>query len=161
VDSIDGRNREREGHRLVRNGGSAGSRPAEASESLLSLQLRVPDVLYAPDPGSNDASSGLIVHVEIRNRSSLVWEAVSPTGPLLEVVVLEPDGTERPLVLRQLPMLAHPARLDPGRGFLLPVRIILTDIPEGGATYQLRIRVEPGTEETTGTLRFDPRPSRG
>lgn len=143
------------------NRGSASSRPAEASESFLSLQLRVPDVLYAPDPGSSNASGGLIVHVEIRNRTPRVWEAVSRTGPLLEVVVLEPDGVERSLVLRQLPMLAYPARLEPGRGFLLPVRIVLADIPEGGASYHLRIRVEPGTEETTGLLRFDPRPSRG
>lgn len=157
---IDGRCRERKVDLLVRNGGSGGSRPAEASESLLSLQLRVPDVLYAPDPASSNALSGLIVHVEIRNRTSFVWEAVSRTGPLLEVSVLEPDGGERPLVLRQLPMLAHPARLEPGRGFLLPVRIVLADIPAGGATYQLRIRVEPGTEETTGTLRFNPRPAR-
>ena len=136
-------------------------RPAEASEGPLSLQLRVPDVLYTPDPASSGASGGLIVHVEIRNRTPRVWEAVSRTGPLLEVVVLEPDGTERPLVLRQLPMLAYPASLEPGRGFLLPVRIVLSDIPETGASYRLRIRIEPGTEETTGTLRFDPRPSRG
>jgi len=145
----------------VPNGGSAGSRPVEASEGLLSLQLRVPDVLYAPDAASGNAASGLIVHVEIRNRTPRAWEAVSRTGPLLEVGVLEPDGSARPLVLRQLPMLAYPARLEPGRGFLLPVRIVLTDIPDRGASYRLRIRVEPGTEEAVGTLRFDPRPSRG
>ena len=143
------------------NGTVAGPRPAEGSEGLLSLQLRIPDVLIAPDPGGGSATGGLIVHVEIRNRTPRVWEAVSRTGPLLEVVVLEPDGSERPLVLRQISMLAYPARLEPGRGFLLPVRIVLADIPEKGATYRLRIRVEPGTAETIGTLRIDPRPSRG
>lgn len=141
------------------NAGSASSHPAEASGGFLSLQLRVPDVLYAPETGSSKSSGGLIVHVEIRNRTPRVWEALSHTGPLLEVAVLEPDGVERSLVLRQLPMLAYPARLEPGRGFLLPVRIVLADIPEGGASYPLRVRVEPGTEETTGLLRFDPRPS--
>lgn len=145
----------------MRNAGPASSRPAEAFEGCLSLQLRVPDVLYAPDRGSSKDSGGLIVHIEIRNRTPRVWEAVSHTAPLLEIAVLEPDGVGRPLVLRQLPMLAYPARLEPGRGFLLPVRIVLTDIPEGGASYRLRVRVEPGTEEAVGTLRFDPRPSRG
>lgn len=143
------------------NAGSAGSRQAEASGGFLSVQVRVPDVLYAPETGSRPANGGLIVHVEIRNRTPRVWEAVSHTAPLLEVAVLEPDGVERSLVRRQLPMLAYPARLEPGRGFLLPVRIVLTDIPEGGASYALRVRVEPGSEETTGLLRFDPRPSRG
>lgn len=141
------------------DGDPAGSLPGVASELLLSLQLRVPDVFYTPDPGSG--GGGLIVHVEIRNRTPRVWEAVSRTGPLLEVVVLEQDGSERPLVLRQLPMLAYPARLEPGRGFLLPVRVVFADIPEAGASYRLRIRVEPGTEEAVGTLRFEPRTLQG
>lgn len=145
----------------MRNAGPASPRSAEAFEGCLSLQLRVPDVLYAPDRGSSSKpNGGLIVHVEIRNRTPRVWEAVSHTAPLLEVAVLEPDGVERSLVRRQLPMLGYPARLEPGRGFLLPVRIVLADIPEEGATYSLRVRVEPGTEETTGLLRFDPRPAR-
>ncbi len=142
------------------NGGSGGSRPEQASEVLLSLQLRVPDVLFASDPGTENSGNGQIVHVEIRNRTPRVWEAGSRTGPILEVVVLEPDDSERPLVLRQLPMLAYPARLEPGRGFLLPVRIVLTEIPENGASYRLRIRVEPGAEEAAGILRFEPRPAR-
>ncbi|MFI5182240.1 MAG: hypothetical protein ACHQPI_12705 [Thermoanaerobaculia bacterium] len=143
------------------NSGSASSRPGEVSDVVLSLQLRVPETLYAPGPGATGDGSGLIIHVEIRNRTTRVWEASSRTGPLLEVVILEPDGSQRPLVLRQLPMLAFPARLEPGRGFLLPMRIVLTDIPEKGATYRLRIRVEPGTEEEIGILRFEPRPARG
>lgn len=141
--------------------GVVGPRRGVEPEGLLSLQLRVPDVLYAPDPGSSGPGSGLIVHIEIRNRTSRAWEAVSRTGPLLEVVVLQTDGAELPLVLRQLPMLAYPARLEPGRGFLLPLRVVLADIPAKGASYRVRIRLEPGAEEAIGTLRFDPRPSRG
>ncbi len=158
---MEGRNRERGGPHPVPNGTVAGPRPADASEGLLSLQLRVPEVLFAPDAGGGSAPGGLIVHLEIRNRTPRAWEAVSRTGPLLEVAVLEPDGSERPLVLRQIPMLAYPARLEPGRGFLLPVRLVLPDVPARGATYRLRIRVEPGAEETIGSLRVDPRPPRG
>ncbi len=142
------------------NGISGSSRPEEASEVLLSMQLRVPDHLYAPDPGGSGGRTELILHVEIRNRTPHIGAAASRTGPLLQITVEEPDGSERPLVLRQLPMLAVPARLEPGRGFLLPVRIVLGDIPVSGATYRLRIRVEPGTEETSGALRFEPRPAR-
>jgi len=140
--------------------GLVGPRPDEEPAGLLSLQLRVPEVLYAPDPSSGRASGGLIVHLEIRNRTPHPWEATSRAGPLLEVVVLMPDGLELPLVLRQLPMLAYPARLEPGRGFLLPLRIVLTDVPAAGASYRLRIRLEPGAEEAFGTLRLEPRPER-
>ncbi|HSB35862.1 MAG TPA: hypothetical protein VLH41_03245, partial [Thermoanaerobaculia bacterium] len=66
-------------------------------------------------------------------------------------------GAESVLLVRQLPMLAYPASLAPGRGFLLPVRLFIPDVPVTGATYHLRIRMTPGAEETVGTLRFEAR----
>lgn len=140
----------------MRTGGSKGPASAPSEEGLLSLQLRLPDRLLVPDPQSARSGDGVILHVEIRNRTDRPWESRSPVGPLLEIVLLEEAG-DVPLLLRQLPMLAYPAALAPGRGFLLPVRIQIPDIPPSGGTYRLRVRLDPGAEETSGNLRFEPR----
>ena len=140
----------------MKNGASPGGSPAPSEEALLSLQLRLPDRLLVPDPENSTSADGVILHVEIRNRTDQPWESRAAVGPLLEIVLLAESG-EVPLVVRQLPMLAYPAALAPGRGFLLPVRILISDVPPTGATYRLRIRMTPGAEETFGTLRFEPR----
>ncbi|HQR45706.1 MAG TPA: hypothetical protein PLB02_02220 [Thermoanaerobaculia bacterium] len=140
----------------MRIGGSKGPASAPSEEGLLSLQLRLPERLLVPDPQSARSGDGVILHVEVRNRTDRPWESRSAVGPLLEIVLLGDEG-EIPLVVRQLPMLAYPAALAPGRGFLLPVRILIPDIPPSGATYRLRVRMDPGAEETCGTLRFEPR----
>ena len=142
-------------------GPSSGSSPVPSDEALLSLQLRLPERLLAPLPDSTRATEGLMLHVEVRNRTDRTWDSRSPVGPLLEIAVIDARGAESPLLVRQLPMLAYPASLAPGRGFLLPVRLIIPDIPATGATYHLRIRMTPGAEEATGTLRFEPREEAG
>jgi hypothetical protein len=145
----------------MRNGASSGSSPAPADEVLLSLQLRLPDRLLVPDPENSRTSDGLMLHVEIRNRTDSQWESRSPVGPLLEITVVDEQGAESPLLVRQLPMLAYPASFASGRGFLLPVRLFIPDIPAAGATYLVRIRMTPGAEDATGTLRFERRESGG
>jgi hypothetical protein len=135
------------------------SSPAPGEEILLSLQLRLPDRLLVPDHDASTVSDGLILHVEVRNRTDRTWDSPSAVGPLLEIALLDTKGAESPLLVRQLPMLAYPASLAPGRGFLLPVRLFFPDVPANGATYHLRIRMTPGAEETTGTLRFEGRDS--
>jgi hypothetical protein len=145
----------------MRNGASSGSSPLPADEVFLSLQLRLPDRLLAPDPECSRVADGLILHVEIRNRTDREWESPSAVGPLLEIALVTDQGAESPLLVRQLPMLAHPASLAPGRGFLLPVRLFIPDIPTAGATYLVRIRMTPGAEDATGTLRFERRESGG
>ncbi len=143
------------------NGPSSGSSPAPSDDVLLSLQLRVPDHLLVPDPDSSRVADGMILHVEVRNRTDRTWDSRSSVGPLLEIAVLGPEGAESVLLVRQLPMLAYPASLAPGRGFLLPVRIFIPDVPSTGATYRLRIRMTPGADEATGTLRFESRETAG
>lgn len=138
-------------------GPTSSSSPAPGEEALLSLQLRLPDRLLAPDHDASKVSDGLILHVEVRNRTDRTWDSRSSVGPLLEIALLDAKGAESPLLVRQLPMLAYPASLAPGRGFLLPVRLLIPDVPPTGATYHLRIRMTPGAEEATGTLRFEPR----
>lgn len=145
---------------MMWNGAPSSSSPLPADEVLLSLQLRLPDRLLAPDPDSSRVADGLILHVEIRNRTDRQWDSQSAVGPLLEIAVVNDQGADSPLLVRQLPMLAYPASLAPGRGFLLPVRLFIPDIPAAGATYLVRIRVTPGAEEATGTLRFERRESR-
>ncbi len=140
----------------MKNGASSGSSPVPSDDPLLSLHLRLPDRLLAPDPENPRSDGGVILHVEVRNRTDRTWESRVAVGPLLEIVLLAESG-EIPLVVRQLPMLAYPTALPPGRGFLLPVRILLPDVPPAGGTYRLRIRMTPGAEEAYGALRFESR----
>jgi len=137
-------------------GAPPGSSPAASDEPLLSLQLRLPDRLMVPDPETSKSGDGVILHIEIRNRTDRPWESRATVGPLLEIVHLAESG-EVPLVVKPLPMLAYPAELAPGRGFLLPVRVFIRDIPPAGASYRVRIRVAPGAEDAYGALRFEPR----
>ena len=139
------------------SGPSSGSSPAPADEVLLSLQLRLPERLLAPDPDGSKIADGMMLHVEVRNRTDRTWDSRSPVGSLLEIALIDQKGAESVLLVRQLPMLAYPASLAPGRGFLLPVRLFIPDVPVTGATYHLRIRMTPGAEETVGTLRFEAR----
>jgi hypothetical protein len=153
--------RTQRGLKSMLTGPFSGSSPAPADEVLLSLQLRLPDRLLAPDPDSSVAADGTILHVEIRNRTDRPWDSRSPVGPLLEIALVNAPGSEVPLLVRQLPMLAYPASLAPGRGFLLPVRLVIPDVPAKGATYHLRIRMTPGAEESADTVRFEARESTG
>jgi len=140
------------------NGSAQGSPASSSGQVLLSLQLRAPEKLYVPDVVSASAGGAVLLHLEIRNRTDQPWESKSRTGSLLEIVVMDERGAEWSRQTRQLPMLAYPTRLEPGRGFNLPIRVVFPDIPPGGATYKLRIRVAPGAAEATGTVRLEPKP---
>src|SRR5512143_3848204 len=140
------------------NGSAQGSPASSSGEVLLSLQLRAPEKLYVSDVVGATAGGGVLLHLEIRNRSETPWESRSRTGSLLEIVVMDERGAEWSRQTRQLPMLAYPTRLEPGRGFNLPIRVVFPDIPPGGATYKLRIRVAPGATEVTSTVRLEPHP---
>jgi hypothetical protein len=121
----------------------------------LSLALRAPERLFVQDVAG--AGGGVLLHLEIRNRNETPWEARTPNGPLLEVVVLDSNGDEKSRQTRQMKMLSPPTRLDSGRGFLLPLRVVFPELPPEGETFTLRIRFAPGAEETEGTLRLEPR----
>jgi hypothetical protein len=121
----------------------------------LSLTLRAPERLFVQDVAG--AGGGVLLHLEIRNRAETPWEARTPNGPLLEVVVLNSKGDEKSRQTRQMKMLSPPTRLDPGRGFLLPLRVVFPELPPEGETFTLRIRFAPGTEETESTLHLEPR----
>jgi hypothetical protein len=139
------------------NGPAPGKPASSSGEPLLSLQLRTPEKLYVPDVVNATAGGGVLLHLEIRNRNEVAWESKSRTGALLEIVVMDERGAEWSRQTRQLPMLAYPTRLESGRGFNLPIRVVFPDIPPEGRTYKLRIRVAPGAEETTSTVRLEPR----
>jgi len=139
------------------NGAPTGTLPDASGEVLLSLQLRTPERIRVPEPDAPKAGDGVILHLEIRNRTDRTWEATSRVGPLLEIVLLDQEGGDLPLLLRQLPMLAYPAVFAPGRGFLLPVRVVFPEVPAEGATFRLRVRLSPGADETIGAVRFEPR----
>ncbi|HQR67060.1 MAG TPA: hypothetical protein PLB02_06675 [Thermoanaerobaculia bacterium] len=103
------------------------------------------------------AGGGVLLHLEVRNRSAVPWDAWVPNGPILEVAVYNAAGDEKTRQTRQLKMLSPPTRLDPGRGFLLPLRIVLTDLLPRGETFSLHVRFAPGTEAAETTLRLVPR----
>jgi hypothetical protein len=133
-------------------------RKAEAvayPDVTLSLSLRAPEKLFVQDVAGT--GGGVLLHLEIRNRAETPWVARLQNGPLLEVIVLDSKGEEKSRQTRQMIMLSPPTRLDPGRGFLLPLRVIFPELPPGGSTFTLRFRFAPGTEETEATLRFEPR----
>jgi hypothetical protein len=132
-------------------------RAESAAEAYLplSINLRVPEILFLEDVAS--AGGGALLHLEIRNRNDVPWNATIPNGPLLEALVLDASGTERSRQTRQLIMLSPPTRLDAGRGFLLPLRIALPDVSPRGERFTLRLRFAPGTEETESALRIAPR----
>ena len=132
--------------------GTALSRRPDVS---LSLNLRAPEKLFVEDVAA--AGGGVLLHLEVRNRSLSPWNAWVPNGPLLEVTVFDSKGNEKSRQTRQLIMLSPPTRLDPGRGFLLPLRVVLPDLHARGETFTLRFRFAPGTEGTEVTLHLAPR----
>jgi hypothetical protein len=134
---------------------TSGVRPAVRAVAPLSLTLRLPKALSLEDVA--EAGGGVLLHLEIRNQNDVAWDAWIPNGPLLEISVSDLDGAEKIRQTRQLQMLSPPTRLDPGRGFLLPLRIALPEPPSKGETLVLRFRFAPGTEETESLLRLEPR----
>lgn len=131
------------------------AKPAARPDVPLSLSLRAPERLFVDDVAG--AGGGVLLHLEVRNRNAVPWDAWVPNGPLLEVAVFDAAGDEMTRQTRQLKMLSPPTRLDPGRGFLLPLRVVLPDLHARGETFTLRIRFAPGTEATETTLRLVPR----
>lgn len=129
--------------------------PASQPDLALSLTVRLPERLYVEDVAA--AGGGVLLHLEIRNRNSVPWNAWVPNGPLLEAVVIDERGAERSRQTRQLIMLCPPTRLDAGRGFLLPLRIALPHLAPEGETVTLLLRLAPGSEETESTFRIAPR----
>jgi hypothetical protein len=133
----------------------SGVRPALRPQLPLSLALRVPEKLSLEDVTA--AGGAALLHLEIRNRHDVAWDDWIPNGPLLEIVVLDLNGAEKARQTRQLTMLSPPTRLDPGRGFLLPLRVNLPPLSPRGEILILRFRFAPGTEEAEGLLRLQPR----
>jgi len=132
--------------------GTALSRRPDVS---LSLNLRAPEKLFVEDVAA--AGGGVLLHLEVRNRSLSPWNAWVPNGPLLEVTVFDSKGNEKSRQTRQLIMLSPPTRLDPGRGFLLPLRIVLAGLPPEGDTFSLHFRFAPGIEGTEAEISVLPR----
>jgi len=134
---------------------ASGTKTATRPDVSLSLALRMPSRLFVEDVA--EAGGGVLLHLEIRNRNVVPWDAWVPNGPLLEIAVLDEHGDEKTRQTQQLKMLSPPTRLDPGRGFLLPLRIVLPDLRARGETFTLRFRFAPGTEGTEATLHLAPR----
>jgi len=134
---------------------AGGSRPAARPDVSLSLALRAPEKLTVEDVAG--AGGGVLIHLEIRNRNVVAWDAWVPNGPLLEVTVLDLQGNEKSRQTRQLKMLSPPTRLDPGRGFLLPLRVAFPGLSPRGGIFKLRFRFAPGPEETEALLDLEPR----
>jgi hypothetical protein len=105
----------------------------------------------ATEPGK------VLLHLEIRNKSLQTWEASTESGPLLEMVLLDSEGHERSRQTRQCRMLAYPTRLEPGRGFNLPLFFTLPGLSSTGEDFRVEIRLVPGREVLTGLLRVEPR----
>jgi hypothetical protein len=125
-----------------------------AGDVTLSLMLHAPHpvvVENAGDPGK------VLLHLEIRNKTLQAWEGSTETGPLLELVLLDAEGHERSRQTRQCRMLAYPTRLEPGRGFNLPLFFNLPGLSSSGEDFRVEIRLVPGREVLTGHLRVEPR----
>ncbi len=134
---------------------TGGARPAKRPAVSLTLKLHVPERLSLEDVA--EAGGGALLHLEIRNRTDVTWDAWITNGPLLEIVVLDLNGSEKARQTRQLVMLSPPTRFEPGRGFLLPLRITLPELSPKGEVFLVRLRFAPGNEETEALLRLEPR----
>jgi len=125
-----------------------------AGDVTLSLMLHAPHpvvVASASEPGK------VLLHLEIRNKTLQAWEGSTETGPLLELILLDAEGHERSRQTRQCRMLAYPTRLEPGRGFNLPLFFNLPGLSSSGEDFRVEIRLVPGREVLTGHLRVEPR----
>jgi hypothetical protein len=125
-----------------------------AGDVTLSLMLHAPQPVVVPsatEPGT------VLLHLEIRNETLQTWEGSTEGGPLLEMVLLDAEGHERSRQMRQCRMLAYPTRLEPGRGFNLPLFFTLSGLSTSGEDFRIEIRLVPGREVLTGPLRVEPR----
>ena len=125
-----------------------------AGDVTLSLMLHAPQPVVVPsatEPGK------VLLHLEIRNKTLEPWEGSTEAGPLLEMVLLDSEGHERSRQTRQCRMLAYPTRLEPGRGFNLPLYFSLPGLSIYGEDFRIEIRLVPGREVLTGHLRVEPR----
>jgi hypothetical protein len=125
-----------------------------AGDVTLSLTLHAPHPILVPN--ANEPGKALL-HLEFRNKSHQPWEGSTETGPLLEVVLLDSEGRERSRQTRQCRMLAYPTRLEPGRGFNLPLYVPLPGLSPSGEDFRVEVRMVPGRELLTGHLRIQPR----
>lgn len=125
-----------------------------AGDVTLSLALHAPEPVVVPSPTE---PGKVLVHLEIRNKSLQAWEGTTETGPLLELILLDSEGHERSRQTRQCRMLAYPTRLEPGRGFNLPLFFALPGLSSSGEDFRFEIRLVPGRELLTGHLRVEPR----
>jgi hypothetical protein len=131
--------------------------PKEVPAGDVTLSL----VLHAPQPVVVPSATGepgkVLLHLEIRNNTLQAWEGSTEAGPLLEMVLLDSEGHERSRQTRQCRMLAYPTRLEPGRGFNLPLFFTLPGLSISGEDFRIEIRLVPGREVLTGHLRVEPR----
>ena len=125
-----------------------------AGDVTLSLTLHAPEPIFV---SSGTEPGKALLHLEIRNKSRQAWESTTKTGPLLEMVLLDAEGRERTRQTRQCRMLAYPTRLEPGRGFNLPLFFTLPGLSMSGEDFRVEIRLAPGREVLTGHLRVEPR----
>ena len=117
-------------------------------------------MLHAPHPvvvASPSEPGKVLLHLEIRNKTLQAWEGTTETGPLLELILLDAEGHERSRQTRQCRMLAYPTRLEPGRGFNLPLFFNLPGLSSSGEDFRVEVRLVPGREVLTGHLRVEPR----
>jgi len=125
-----------------------------AGDVTLSLMLHAPHpvvVASASEPGK------VLLHLEIRNKTLQAWEGSTETGPLLELILLDAEGHERSRQTRQCRMLAYPTRLEPGRGFNLPLFFNLPGLSFSGEDFRVEVRLVPGREVLSAHLRVEPR----
>ena len=130
------------------------SRTAPLGELSLSLALHTPTRILVADPLS---PGKILLHLEIRNRLLEAWEGDTPNGPMLEILLIDELGVERARQTRLCPMLAFPTRLEPGRGFNLPLSLVMPSFDPAGETFHLDVRFVPGHERASGKLRVEVR----
>ena len=126
-----------------------------AGDVTLSLMLHAPQPVVVPSATGEPGK--VLLHLEIRNNTLQAWEGSTEAGPLLEMVLLDSEGHERSRQTRQCRMLAYPTRLEPGRGFNLPLFFNLPGLSSSGEDFRVEVRLVPGREVLTGHLRVEPR----
>lgn len=130
--------------------------PKEEPAGDVALSL----TLHAPEPvvvSSANEPAKVLLHLEIRNKAGRAWQGSSETGPLLEVILFDAEGKARTWLTRQIRMLAYPTRLEPGRGFNLPLLLTLPGLSFSGEDFRVEIRLLPGCDVLSGRLRVERR----
>jgi hypothetical protein len=154
IGSDDGTPGEDDEEADMQNMQKGNSKTAPLGELSLSLALHTPNRILVTDalcPGK------ILLHLEIRNRSIEAWEGETPNGPMLEIALIDELGVERARQTRLCPMLAFPTRLEPGRGFNLPLSLLMPAFDPAGETFQLDVHFVPGHERASGKLRVEVR----